>query len=473
MQVKKYEAETLQEALDTIKRELGPDAVILQTRKNKKGFGILSKGSVEVTAAISDTSTQKKRIAEAYLKDQQREAFRSSPAEKQREFLDEVMEKRQRLSPDRVDLSRSTKLPQNFSTQSPNYANYQNQPSVNSNASMQNRQQAPSTSKMSEQFSGQFSGQSTSRPSTQSTEVPILRRQIGELETQLGTLRRQLEEVRKEVTQEFKTDAEEQVYQLLQLQGVDRKIAIELVKKAQFELSEENQGEEGAQKVDALIDGLANEILNDVQVISNIWSENKDEKIHWITGCVGSGKSSVILKLANQLKKDGKKIGLVYLLDGDQLDASGAGLIDTQWATQARILEIPVRIVKNVEEWKQVLSDFSTLDNILVDANTDLQNQTKHLKDLSSIKPRIHVVISNLARENVGIAYLRGLQDYSVTSVIMTHLDHTTQHGSLLNVYRRGKVPYSYFSTGRRIPEDIEKATVERVAALVLDLKRT
>jgi flagellar biosynthesis GTPase FlhF len=61
MQVKKFEAPTMQEALDTVKRELGPEAIILQTRKNKRGFGLASKSCVEVTAAVSDRALQKKK----------------------------------------------------------------------------------------------------------------------------------------------------------------------------------------------------------------------------------------------------------------------------------------------------------------------------------------------------------------------------------------------------------------------------
>ena len=63
MQVKKFEAPTLQEALDTIKRELGPEAIILQTKQNRRGFGLMSKGSVEVTAAVSERATDKKKDA--------------------------------------------------------------------------------------------------------------------------------------------------------------------------------------------------------------------------------------------------------------------------------------------------------------------------------------------------------------------------------------------------------------------------
>lgn len=61
MQIKKFEAPTMQEALDTIKKDLGPDAIILRTRKNRGGLGLFSKESVEVTVAISDRFPNKKR----------------------------------------------------------------------------------------------------------------------------------------------------------------------------------------------------------------------------------------------------------------------------------------------------------------------------------------------------------------------------------------------------------------------------
>lgn len=54
MKIKKYEVYDMKEALALIKKELGPDAVILSTRKINKssGYGIFSKPMIEVTAAI-------------------------------------------------------------------------------------------------------------------------------------------------------------------------------------------------------------------------------------------------------------------------------------------------------------------------------------------------------------------------------------------------------------------------------------
>ena len=50
MFVKKFEAETLEQGLDRIRSELGPDALILNTQKRKTG--LLGKTTVEITAAF-------------------------------------------------------------------------------------------------------------------------------------------------------------------------------------------------------------------------------------------------------------------------------------------------------------------------------------------------------------------------------------------------------------------------------------
>lgn len=54
MKIKKYEVYDMKEALALIKRDLGPEAVILSTRKINKNssYGIFSKPMIEVTAAI-------------------------------------------------------------------------------------------------------------------------------------------------------------------------------------------------------------------------------------------------------------------------------------------------------------------------------------------------------------------------------------------------------------------------------------
>ncbi|MEO8326987.1 MAG: flagellar biosynthesis protein FlhF, partial [Nitrospirota bacterium] len=59
MKLKRFEALSLQEALQAVKAELGPEAVIVSSRRIQKGgglFGLLSQSIIEVTAAVDRSS---------------------------------------------------------------------------------------------------------------------------------------------------------------------------------------------------------------------------------------------------------------------------------------------------------------------------------------------------------------------------------------------------------------------------------
>src|ERR1700679_1373759 len=54
MRIKRYEAPTIQEALQKVKKDLGPESVILYTKTFRKGgvLGIFGKPMAEITAGI-------------------------------------------------------------------------------------------------------------------------------------------------------------------------------------------------------------------------------------------------------------------------------------------------------------------------------------------------------------------------------------------------------------------------------------
>ena len=62
MYVKKFEGDTLDDALKMVKRDLGPDAIILKTITNKGLKGAFKKSKIEITAAISEENYSKKDI---------------------------------------------------------------------------------------------------------------------------------------------------------------------------------------------------------------------------------------------------------------------------------------------------------------------------------------------------------------------------------------------------------------------------
>src|SRR6476620_4534958 len=93
MQVKKFEAKTMKEALELVKIHLGPEAIILSAKDSHRGFGLMGERSVEVTAAVSEETLRKKKIAESRLREDLRERFQQIPASKQKEFINKAFDR--------------------------------------------------------------------------------------------------------------------------------------------------------------------------------------------------------------------------------------------------------------------------------------------------------------------------------------------------------------------------------------------
>lgn len=70
MRVKRFVGDNVAETMGKVKRDLGPDAVILQTRQFREGgvFGLFGKLKVEITAAIEDQPVSKKNRSDKMIR---------------------------------------------------------------------------------------------------------------------------------------------------------------------------------------------------------------------------------------------------------------------------------------------------------------------------------------------------------------------------------------------------------------------
>src|SRR3977135_750502 len=94
MQVKKFEAKSMKEALELVKLHIVPEAIILAAKDAHRGFGLMGEKRVEVTAAVSEETLRKKKVAESKLREDLRTRFQQIPATKQREFINRVFDER-------------------------------------------------------------------------------------------------------------------------------------------------------------------------------------------------------------------------------------------------------------------------------------------------------------------------------------------------------------------------------------------
>ncbi|MCA1927400.1 MAG: flagellar biosynthesis protein FlhF [Calditerrivibrio sp.] len=108
MKIKKYEVYDMKEALTLIKKELGPDAIILSTRKVNKNsnYGIFSKPMIEVTAAVDHDAKKEYKIPQK-LVDIEKEPRNSFDSEKIVETINSLgLHKFESLVNDVLDIKR-------------------------------------------------------------------------------------------------------------------------------------------------------------------------------------------------------------------------------------------------------------------------------------------------------------------------------------------------------------------------------
>ncbi|MGE0615512.1 MAG: flagellar biosynthesis protein FlhF, partial [Bacteriovoracia bacterium] len=146
-----------------------------------------------------------------------------------------------------------------------------------------------------------------------------------------------------------------------------------------------------------------------------------------------------------------------------------------QLSTYAKILNVPFRSVADAEELRVALQEFNRFDVVLIDTTGRSQRDMEHLnqmRDLLAAVPNLRtaLVLSSTTRDTELYDIGKRFSGFKPGGLILSKLDEALVYGSIYNVSHRLKLPLMYFTTGQRVPEDIEEATAERLAALVLDL---
>jgi len=473
MQVKKFEAPTLQEALESVKRELGPDAIILQTKKNKRGFGLLSNGSVEITAAVSEKALTKKTVAERIIPDSKKAVVDKLPASAQSQvydsFFENQLKKAASIAKDRVEISsRGT-----GAVRAQRYADISDDETMTGASHAGNSQTQVSYSRIpgaNVQATQEKQLEEKTRESIQSRmaeEMRRLREEIAQLKAanqdslsdsrMTGALARQAGITSPSLQEAFET---------LVLSGVDKKLAVTLSRKVAFELGEE------VANTDRVLDQIALEIVQSVRVrdgLGSVRSGGEGPKLIALVGPTGVGKTTTLAKLAAEsLLKHRLRVGLI------NLDSFKVGASD-QISTYARILNLPFRSCSNAEELKNAIRDFGVLDLVLIDTTgrspKDPQGLNSQSQLLSTVKDlETWLVLSATTRDTELNDITARFDLFRPSGIIMSKLDEATLFGAIYNVSQKTPSPFVYFTTGQRVPEDIEEATSERVAALLMDL---
>ncbi len=192
------------------------------------------------------------------------------------------------------------------------------------------------------------------------------------------------------------------------------------------------------------------------------------KKAVMLIGPTGVGKTTTIAKLAAQAVKAGKKAAIINL-DTYRIGAS------EQVRIYARILGIPLATVSTTEEFLDTLNEFSTTrDVVFVDTTGRNPRDLEYINGLAEICKttvplELHLLMSANTDDECMIEAYRSYRSLPIEYIAFTKIDEAVRYGALYNLLLTYQKPVAYLTTGQRVPGDIEYATVNRLASLIVN----
>ena len=208
-------------------------------------------------------------------------------------------------------------------------------------------------------------------------------------------------------------------------------------------------------------------IANFIPVAAPIQLDPGKMRVAALVGPTGVGKTTTIAKLAAYAKLELKqKVALLTL------DTFRVAAVD-QLQQYAQILQVPIHVALTVEDLRSALRFYQDRALVLIDTpghnpkDTEMLGQLRRfLDELPEVET--HLVLSATTKPKDLADLAQRFEPLKPGRIIFTKLDETSTYGPILSTLVRVKRPLSYLGTGQEVPQDLEMATSRRVADLIL-----
>jgi flagellar biosynthesis GTPase FlhF len=255
----------------------------------------------------------------------------------------------------------------------------------------------------------------------------------------------------------------------LQKQEVDPVLAARIVRKMSFPestLSELRQA--GLSQEMAMREGARVTFQQFVQSVKQFVQipDSEPRKVQTsprkmaLVGPTGVGKTTTLAKIASYYALDRGLDVVLVTLDTYRIAAV------EQLRTYGRLLGIPVEVAADGQSLQEILEHYADADLILVDTPGYGPGDATSLARLSAALRRIedleiHLLVTASVRPGEMRRVLGAFEPLGYNRLIFSKLDEARHLGEVLNTWNHADLPVSYFTTGQRVPEDLEVASVE------------
>ena len=432
MKVRRFEAASIHDALQRVRRELGPDAVIFQTRKLKKGgfFGLFGKNWAEITAGV----------------DVDKEPRTSAPPAGASPFAPVTLD---RPIPTGATGDRTGDLPTARGTLLAGYA--PTKPRDGGFKPWVPDEAMPST----------FPANPLA-----ATESPAAAGRMGEIEKQIAELKilvsTAIGGASASAARVSSSEFSLWVGRLRRL-GVEEETARKVVAAAE---SRAAAGDSARPAEDWVVEEIG-KMLRVAPPLA-VPGDGRPRVMAFI-GPTGVGKTTTIAKIAARyFLNEGKKVALVTA------DTYRIAAVQ-QLKGYGEIMGLPVEVVNTPQDLREALVRQSDKDLLLLDtAGRSPQNaqQIQELRELflASQADEVHLVVSVTTRFHDMLDILGKFGVIPIQRLLLTKLDETRAPGVALDLAAHFPIPVCWLSTGQGVPADLVAAERDALARRVAGL---
>ncbi|WP_394232513.1 flagellar biosynthesis protein FlhF [Niallia oryzisoli] len=186
-----------------------------------------------------------------------------------------------------------------------------------------------------------------------------------------------------------------------------------------------------------------------------------------VVGPTGVGKTTTLAKVAADcILKYKKKVAFITT------DTYRIAAIE-QLKTYANILNVPIEVCYNLEDFQKAAQIFSDYDLVFIDtAGRNFRNR-KYVEDLNQIidfqKDIETFLVLSLTSKQIDMEEI--YQQFSLITIdkmIFSKADETSTFGSLFNMIYKKEKAVAYITNGQNVPDDFITATPENVVNRII-----
>ncbi|QST01601.1 flagellar biosynthesis protein FlhF [Pontibacillus sp. ALD_SL1] len=189
-----------------------------------------------------------------------------------------------------------------------------------------------------------------------------------------------------------------------------------------------------------------------------------NKKYIHLVGPTGVGKTTSLAKIAAESVLSHQKRVAFITTDTYRIAA-----ID-QLKTYAKILDVPIEVAYNLDDYKKAKEKFSDYDIVLVDTagrNFKDEKYVQELKETVDFEEELetYLVLSITSKAKDIEEIYKQFNSVPLKRLIFTKVDETSHYGAMVNMMMKYNIGVAYLTDGQNVPDDIREASSKSIVS--------